>query len=104
MRSRNGRARRARTSVLSLVVLAWLCFAQPAFSAAAGAAGQPQQRLGEARALQQKGSLREAQRSFEALLPDLRARADRADLGAALNALMTESFALMCAVMTADRC
>src|SRR5207302_2410475 len=52
-----------------------------------GAQDRLQERLAEARALQQKGSLREAQRSFEALLPDLRARSDRADLGATLNAL-----------------
>jgi CHAT domain-containing protein/Tfp pilus assembly protein PilF len=67
-------------------ILPSLCLAEPS-SPSGGAQDRLQERLAEARALQQKGSLREAQKSFEALLPDLRARADRTDLGAALNAL-----------------
>ena len=51
------------------------------------ALAQPWQKaLDEAKALQQKGALREAQKAYEALLPDLRS-ADQAALAAALNAL-----------------
>jgi CHAT domain-containing protein/tetratricopeptide (TPR) repeat protein len=46
-----------------------------------------QQRLAEARGLQQKGSLREAQKLYEALLPELATRGDREALGTALNAI-----------------
>ena len=63
-----------------------LCLAG-ASSPPGGTQDRLKERLAEARALQQKGSLREAQRSFEALLPELLARTDQADLGAALNAL-----------------
>jgi tetratricopeptide (TPR) repeat protein len=42
--------------------------------------------LDDARALQQRGALREAQKAYEALLPELRS-SDPAALGAALNAL-----------------
>ena len=42
--------------------------------------------LDDARALQQRGALREAQKAYEALLPKLRS-SDRAALGAALNEL-----------------
>ena len=42
--------------------------------------------LDEARALQQKGALREAQKAYEALLPELRS-SDQVALGAALNEL-----------------
>jgi CHAT domain-containing protein/Tfp pilus assembly protein PilF len=63
-----------------------LCLAG-APSPAGAAEDRVQERLAEARALQQKGSLREAQRAFEALLPELVASTDRSDLGAALNAL-----------------
>ena len=50
------------------------------------------QRLSEARALQQKGSLREAQRAYEALVPDLRER--KPELAAALAALTQIATAL----------
>jgi CHAT domain-containing protein/tetratricopeptide (TPR) repeat protein len=52
-----------------------------------GAPDRLQQRLAEARAMQQKGSLREAQGVYEALLPDLAARGDQRERGTALNAL-----------------
>ncbi|HWE23846.1 MAG TPA: CHAT domain-containing protein, partial [Myxococcales bacterium] len=52
---------------------------------AAAAEGAPPA-LDEARALQQRGALREAQKAYEALLPELRS-SDPAALGAALNAL-----------------
>jgi CHAT domain-containing protein len=68
-----------------LAVLPFLCLAQPA--PGSGAADPLRQRLNEARTLQQKGSLKEAEKLYEGLLPDLEARGDRADLGAALNAL-----------------
>jgi CHAT domain-containing protein/tetratricopeptide (TPR) repeat protein len=48
--------------------------------------------LSEARGLQQKGSLREAQKLYESILPDLRAR--KADLGSALVALTQIASAL----------
>ena len=51
-----------------------------------------QQRLSEATALQQKGSLREAQKLYESLLPELRER--KADLGWALSALTEIASAL----------
>jgi tetratricopeptide (TPR) repeat protein len=51
-----------------------------------GAARGAPPALADARALQQKGSLREAQKAYEGLLPELRS-SDRAALGAALNAL-----------------
>jgi len=52
----------------------------------AGAAQGPPLTLDDARALQQKGALREAQKAYEALLPELRS-SDPAALGEALNAL-----------------
>ena len=52
----------------------------------AGAAYGAPLALDEARVLQQRGALREAQKAYEALLPDLRS-SDPAALGAALNAL-----------------
>ena len=51
-----------------------------------GAARGAPPALAEARALQQRGALREAQKAYEALLPELRS-SDPAGLGAALNAL-----------------
>ena len=51
-----------------------------------GAARGAPPALAEARALQQRGALREAQKAYEALLPELRS-SDPAALGAALNAL-----------------
>ena len=51
-----------------------------------GAARGAPPALAEARALQQKGALRGAEKAYEALLPALRS-SDRAALGAALNAL-----------------
>jgi CHAT domain-containing protein/tetratricopeptide (TPR) repeat protein len=72
--------------VLTLAaVFPGLSFAQP--SPSAGAPDQLQHRLAEARALQQKGSLREAQKLYEESLDDLAARGDQDELGAALNAL-----------------
>jgi len=60
-------------------------------SLAARAAAEPADpaklRLAEARALQEKGSLREAQKLYESLLPDLEARKDLAELGSVLNGL-----------------
>ncbi len=52
----------------------------------AGAAHGAPLTLDDARALQQRGALREAQKAYEALLPELRS-SDPAALGAALNAL-----------------
>jgi len=51
-----------------------------------GAAHAAPPALDDARALQQRGALREAQKAYEALLPELRS-SDPAALGAALNAL-----------------
>ncbi|HYR19798.1 MAG TPA: tetratricopeptide repeat protein, partial [Myxococcales bacterium] len=85
MRRHLARPRGAWMAILA-AILPSLCLAEPS-SPSGGAQDRLQERLAEARELQQKGSLREAQKSFEALLPDLRARSDRADLGAALNAL-----------------
>src|SRR5207237_6629686 len=51
-----------------------------------GAAHGAPPALDDARALQQRGALREAQKAYEALLPELRS-SDLAALGAALNAL-----------------
>jgi CHAT domain-containing protein len=73
------------------VVLPSLCLAQPA-QPAGGAQDRIQQRFSEARALQQKGSLREAQKLYESLLPDLRAQ--KADLGSTLIALTQIASAL----------
>jgi len=78
------RPRGVRAGAIAALLPA-LCFAQA--QPAVGAGDGLQQRLTEARALQQKGSLREAQKLYEALLPDLVARGDRVDVGAALNAL-----------------
>ena len=52
----------------------------------AGAAQGAPLALEDARALRQRGALREAQKAYEALLPELRS-SDRAALGSALNAL-----------------
>jgi tetratricopeptide (TPR) repeat protein len=52
----------------------------------AGAAHGAPPALDDARALQKRGALREAQKAYEALLPELRS-SDPAALGAALNAL-----------------
>ena len=52
----------------------------------AGSARGAPPTLEDARALQQRGALREAQKAYEALLPGLRS-SDQAALGAALNAL-----------------
>lgn len=55
-------------------------------SALAGAVQAASPTLDDARALQQRGALPEAQKAYEALLPDLRS-SDAAGLGAALKAL-----------------
>ena len=68
-----------------------LCLAQSA-SPAGGAQDRIQQRLSGAHALQQKGSLREAQKLYESVLPDLQART--ADLAPALTALTQIASAL----------
>src|SRR6266852_6044700 len=70
--------------------MAALAAAFPAFAQPSPTTGTPdrlQQRLAEARALQQKGSLREAQKLYEESLADLASRGDQDQLGAALNAL-----------------
>ena len=68
-----------------------LCLAQSA-SPAGGAQDRIQQRLSGAHALQQKGSLREAQKLYESVLPDLQTRT--ADLAPALTALTQIASAL----------
>ncbi len=85
MRPGPRRPRGAWSAALA-AVLPSLCLAQSSPSAGTARDGL-QQRFAEARALQQRGSLREAQKLYEALLPDLSARGNPADLGAALNAL-----------------
>jgi tetratricopeptide (TPR) repeat protein len=64
-----------------------LCLALAAPAAGGGAADVPQQRLAEARDLQQRGQLPEAQARLEALVPELKARPASRELGGALVAL-----------------
>ncbi len=73
--------------VLFIALLPSLCFVQAASVGQVSAAEPLQQRLGEARALQQKGSLREAQKAYESLLRELEANGDRAGLATALSSL-----------------
>jgi CHAT domain-containing protein len=76
---------RPRVAWIAALAAAFPAFAQP--SPAAGIPDRLQQRLAEARALQQKGSLREAQKLYEESLGDLTSRGDQENLGTALNAL-----------------
>jgi tetratricopeptide (TPR) repeat protein len=66
-----------------------LCLAQagPARRPPPAATASVQDRLGEARALHQKGSAAEARAVFESLLPELRKQPDQADLALALKSL-----------------
>src|SRR5262249_51798510 len=83
------RSRRGWAIALA-AVLPSLCLAQSA--PAGGIPDRIQQRLSEAHTLRQKGSLREAQKLYESVLPDLRAR--KTDLGSALTALTQIASAL----------
>ncbi len=72
--------------LLCLGLLSSFCFAQPASSLKADAADSLR-RFNEARALQEKGFFREAQKLYESVLPALEAGRNYADRGSALNAL-----------------
>ncbi len=81
--SRGPRSAGAWTTLLAAAVA---CISQAA-RAAAEPADPAQLRLAEARALQQKGALREAQKLYESFLPDLEKGKDLPELGSVLNGL-----------------
>jgi len=72
----------SRAALIGALFLA-LCLAGPAARAAPSA----NERLAQARALQQKGSSNEARALFESLLPELREHGDAADLASASMSL-----------------
>ena len=74
-------------------LLVFSCFAQPGISQKSESVDRAR-RLEKARALQEKGSFREAQKLYEALLPELEAERNDPELGSALNALSQIASAL----------
>jgi CHAT domain-containing protein/tetratricopeptide (TPR) repeat protein len=86
VRRRAGR-RASRWAAALAAAVPSLCVALAAPSSSGDAADGVQQRLAEARAAQERGSSREAQKLYESLLPDLAPRGPPADLAAALFAL-----------------